>query len=161
MRHKVPQDEILASNANLNLWKLLDHTGFVISRSRERELVEFGISPEQAYVLDILRQSAGRTTIGNIVNITKRQHHTISTLIKRMKEKGLVDKKNAPGDNRTYYILITDKGRQLAGGITAKSIEEIFSSLDDGQKSQLRAHLNNLLARVYDVLGMESIRPRI
>jgi DNA-binding MarR family transcriptional regulator len=159
MRLKAHQDEILAPNTNFSLWKLLDHTGFVISRSREMELAKFGISPEQEYVLDILRQSAGRTTISNIVNVTERQHHTMSTLITRMSEKGLVDKKKAPGDNRRYYIIITNKGKQVASGITTKSIEEIFASLNDGEKGQLRTYLNNLLAKVSYILGEGSIRP--
>ena len=44
------------------LWRLLDHTRYMIFRDREMELSEFGLTPEQAFVLDIIHAAGGSTT---------------------------------------------------------------------------------------------------
>ena len=142
---------------SFRLWKLLDHTRFMISRSREMELAELGLTPEQAYVLEILRQNAGKTTINDIVDITQRQHHSMSTLINRMTKQGLVSKQKDLNDNRKYDVVITKKGRRLTNEMTTESIEEIFACLTDDEKVEMRKHLNSLLLKAYAVLGKEFI----
>jgi DNA-binding MarR family transcriptional regulator len=142
---------------NFRLWKLLDHTRFMISRSREMELAELGLTPEQAHVLEILRQNSGKTTINNIVDITQRQHHSISTLINRMAKQGLITKKKDLSDNRKYDVVITRKGKQITNKITIKSVEVIFSCLSDEEKSGLLSHLNILVLKAYEVLGKKFV----
>jgi DNA-binding MarR family transcriptional regulator len=151
---KIPN---LVASDNFSLWKLLDHTRFMVSRSREMELAEFGLTPEQSHVLEILRQNAGKTTINEIVDITQRQHHSISTLINRMTKQGLVVKKKDLNDNRKYDVVITKKGKQLTNKMTTRSVEEVFSCLADAEKVELRNHLNCLLLKSYAVLGKELI----
>jgi DNA-binding MarR family transcriptional regulator len=147
----------LVPSDNFSLWKLLDHTRFMVSRSREMELGEFGLTPEQAHVLEILRQNAGKTTINDIVDITQRQHHSISTLINRMTKQGLVLKKKDLNDNRKYEVAITKKGKLLTTKMTTKSIEEVFACLSDVEKVELRKRLNCLLLKAYQVLGKEFV----
>jgi DNA-binding MarR family transcriptional regulator len=142
---------------NFRLWKLLDHTRFMVSRSREMELAEFGLTPEQSHVLEILRQNGGKTTINDIVDITQRQHHSISTLINRMTRQNLVTKKKDLNDNRRFEVVVTRKGKQLTGKITTNSINRVFASLNESQKSELREHLNSLLMKAYDILGKEFV----
>src|SRR3989338_6337152 len=101
------------ADEDFRLWRFLDHTRYVISRLRELELAQYGLTPEQAYVLDILNAKGGSTTIGDIVDMTLRQHHTISTLIARMAKRGLVEKRPNPQHNRTYDIVMTQSGMAL------------------------------------------------
>jgi hypothetical protein len=44
---------------DFTLWRTLDHTRFMISRLREKELDQFGITPEMAHILDILSHNNG------------------------------------------------------------------------------------------------------
>jgi DNA-binding MarR family transcriptional regulator len=127
----------------------------MIARSREMELARFGITPEQSHVLYILSTSGGSTTINDIVEITQRQHHSISTLINRMTKQGLVSKRKDPHDNRKYEVVITRKGQELYRRITQDSIKNNFSCLSDEAKGQLRKHLKCLLIRAYEVLGKD------
>jgi len=146
---------IRENDSDFKLWRLLDHTRFMIARSREMELARFGITPEQSHVLYILSTSGGSTTINDIVEITQRQHHSISTLINRMTKQGLVSKRKDPHDNRKYEVVITRKGQELYRRITQDSIKNTFSCLSDEAKGQLRKHLKCLLIRAYEVLGKD------
>ena len=140
---------------DFKLWRFLDHTRYAISRSREIELAHFGLTPEQAYVLDILSVSGGSTTIGDIVDMTLRQHHTISTLIDRMAKRGLVQKERSRNDKRKYDIVMTKDGRELFQKVSKKSIEAVFSTLSKDEKRELSSLLSRLLSRAYEMTGKQ------
>jgi DNA-binding MarR family transcriptional regulator len=139
----------------LRLWKLLDHTKFMVGRLREMELAHFGLTPEQVHVLDILFQSGGSTTINEIVELTMRQHHSISTLINRMTRQGLVSKVKTADDKRIFKVVITDKGQTVLKKVSRDSIVNTFTSLSEEEKMDLEGHLHKLLMRAYGLLGKE------
>ena len=136
-----------------SLWRVLDHTRFIIARSREKELARYGLTPEQSHVLDILQESNGSTTINQLVELTQRQHHSISTLIDRMTKQGLVRKRRDKNDMRQYHVVITPKGSELAETMSRNSVSEIFSALSEAEATQLRAILRRL-----NVKGLEVLR---
>lgn len=140
---------------DFQLWRLLDHTRFVIARSREKELARYGLTPEQYHVLDILHHSGGTITIQEIVNITMRQHHSISTLINRMVKQGLVKKIRSQSDGRQYNVIIKEMGELLFLKTTRDSITDIFSSLSESDREELGRELNKLMVKAYQVLGKE------
>jgi len=134
-----------------NSWKVLDHTRFMIARLREIELAEFGLTLEQAHVLDILLRRGGVTTINDIVDLTMRQHHSISTLVNRMAKRGLVIKQKNLHDSRKYNILITPKGQQLFEKTPKDMVYQVFSVLSSGEKNDLVKSLKQLLAKAYSL----------
>jgi DNA-binding MarR family transcriptional regulator len=138
---------------DISLWRFLDHTRYVISRSRELELAQFGLSPEQVYVLDILSVRGGSTTIGDIVDMTSRQHHTISTLVARMAKRGLVARKRSVKDRRSYDIVLTKNGNELFQKVTRHSIEMVFSTLTREEKQALNSILKQLLTTALGLSG--------
>lgn len=142
---------------DFKLWKFLGHTGYVISRLREIELAKYGLTPEQAYVLDILSVRGGSTTIGDIVNMTLRPHNTISTLITRMAKRGLVEKKRNRRDKRSYDIVITESGQAHFQRVTRKSIEMAFSILSEEDKRELSSILSRLLCQAYELSGKQYV----
>jgi DNA-binding MarR family transcriptional regulator len=134
------------------LWRFLNHTAFIINRSRQKELARFGLTLEQAYVLDILHQSRGSATIQDIVNITLRRHHSISTLVGRMAAQGLVKKVRSASDARKYKVTITPKGRALFRTMTRDSIKKIFSCLSVGERQGLDKGLKKLMFKAFQAL---------
>ena len=138
------------------LWRLMDHTGFLIARLRERELARFGITPEQAHVLDILSNAHGSSTINRISEITARRHHSISTLILRMIDQGLVTRTTDADDRRKLNIHITEKGQNLFNSITRDSIIDVFSCLDAEHRNQLQASLVELLHSARNVMDEQA-----
>lgn len=152
-----PQQDTIKEE-NYRLWRLMDHTRFMISRIREKELDEFGLTPEQVHILDILENSDGHTLINEIVAITQRKHHSISTQIDRMDKQGLVRRKRIPNDLRQYQILITKKGKSLLGRLTRDSFERTFSVLTPEAKKEMYKSLNRLLDRAYELHGVPHIK---
>jgi DNA-binding MarR family transcriptional regulator len=140
---------------DFGLWRLLDHTRFMISRLRQRELDQVGLTPEQAYILDILEKYGGMTTINRLVEVTMRRHHSISTQIVRMVKQGLVKKKVSPKDHREFEISITPKGRELFSQISRESIKQAFSCLSKEDKKELDTRLKSLLIHAYNLNGKE------
>jgi DNA-binding MarR family transcriptional regulator len=131
------------------LWRLFEHTRFMISRIREKELDQFGLTPEQTRILDILAQHKGPITINYIVEITQRQHHSISTQIDRMFRQGLVSRSRTPEDARKYEVSITKRGMALVNKVTRDSIDHIFAVLSEDDKIKLDEYLKRLLERAY------------
>jgi DNA-binding MarR family transcriptional regulator len=140
---------------DLRLWKLMDHTVFVINRTRKKELGLYGLTPEKAYVLDILHRSGGSVTIQKIADITMRRHNSISTLVNRMVKQGYVEKTKDPEDGRQYNVTITEKGQALFDVFTTNTLMDIFSILSEKDKSRLEQGLKELRDNAYRVLGQE------
>jgi DNA-binding MarR family transcriptional regulator len=147
-----------ATDTDFSLWRVLDHARFMIARSREMELSKYDLTPEQSHVLDILQESDGSTSINQLVEITQRQHHSISTLIDRMTRQGLVSKKKAGVDKRKYEVVITAKGREMVAKMTHDSVNTIFSRLTPEEKKQLRMDLLKLTEEAYRVLNRTPAR---
>lgn len=148
-RSYIPADE------DFRLWRFLGHTSYAISRLRELELAQYGLTPEQTYVLDILSVSDGSTTISKIMDMTLRPHNTVSTLITRMAQSGLVEKKRCSDDKRSYKITMTGKGRELFRRVTRNSITMAFSTLSVEDKRTLGSILSRLLSRAYEMNGRQ------
>ena len=143
------------ADEDFRLWKFLDRTTHVILRSRELELASFGLTQEQAFVLDIISVNGGLTTIGVIADTTLRRHHTISALIDRMAKRGLVEKKRSRNNWRQYDISMTKSGQELFHKTTRKSIETVFSTLSRENKQELSSLLRRLLSKGYQLTGRE------
>ena len=122
------------------LWALLDATAFAVYRLRELELAQFHLTVEQASVLDLLQTLGRGITISELVNITLRQHHTMSILINRMVAVGLATKMR-PAQEKEFRILITGRGRELLASITTRSLEAAFSSLTSSEKADMARSL--------------------
>jgi len=141
-------------SSDFDLWVLLDQTRFAISRSRELELAHFGLTQMHAHVLFALLSSGGAATLYEIAKFTMRQHHSVSTLVKRMEQQGLVKRTKNPTDNK-IQIVITPKGRQLYEKATQSSIEMIFSSLSGKEKQELTHSLKQLRGKARNLLGID------
>ena len=144
-----------ATTADFTLWRVLDHARFMISRAREMELTQLGMTPEQSHVLDILAESGGSTTINELAEITQRQHHSISTLIDRMHKQKLVTKRKSGTDRRQYEVIITQKGEYLLKNMTRDSIKSIFSCLNGEEMELMRSYLLRLTNEASRMINKE------
>ena len=135
------------------LWSLMDRTKFAISRLRELELSQFGLTIEQSSLLHILANQGGTTTVKEIESQTMRRQHSVSSLIKGMIKMGLVSKVKNPGE-RQFNIIITKAGQSLFENTAIESLETVFSSLIEKDKKHLAIILDSLLERSRYLLGI-------
>ena len=134
------------------LWGLLEHARSLISRARELELKQYGITMEKMSILHALLINKGSATIDEIATIIIRQHNSVSTIVNRMSKLGLVRKEKQQHEKR-YKVFITEKARDIVDSVPRKSIEMILSSLSLEEKEQLASCLEQVIITGHDILG--------
>jgi DNA-binding MarR family transcriptional regulator len=140
------------------VWGLLEHSTSLISRARELELAQYGITMEQMSVLHALLVSGGSATLDEIATFIIRQHNSVSTLITRMAKSGLVIKEKQPRQKK-FDVQITQKAREIVEAVPRKSIEMFFAELTLTEKDQLATYLEKLITTGHDVLGINRNLP--
>ena len=149
------RDDTKQVDIDFPLWRLLDHTRYMIFRLREIELGRFNLTPEQAFVLDIIHASGGSTTINRIVEMSQHKHNSISALVDRMARQGLLKKNRTRRDRRAFRILSTPKGEGLLEKVPRESLRKTFLCLDQTEKDRLELLLNRLMLAAYDAAGIK------
>jgi DNA-binding MarR family transcriptional regulator len=152
MEYKDARDSMLTNETN-TLWILLNHTTNAISRQREAELSEYGISIEKHAILHALIIKDGQN-IRDIAAVRLRRHHSIFTLIIRMEKQGLITKIKSPR-SKEYKIYITEKGKELYFKIPLNSLESIFPALSRDDQQKLSQYLKLLMVRSLTMQGFD------
>jgi len=152
------KDKVNLSNDDMELYKALRHADFVITRARELELAKFGLTPEQASILNTLQTKGGAATIQEIVDSTMRQYNTVTTMVNRMTESQLIEKQKSSTDKK-FIVSITSKGRRLFEKLSYISIETAFSDLSKEDKQKLKSYLQRLTDKTRNMLGLDHKLP--
>ena len=147
--------ETLASNdQDYALWLLLLKVRRCISKTREKELSAYDVTPEQAGVLFIVQALNSRTTPAEISRLTFREPHTVSVLISRMEKKGLVKKVKDMDKKNMIRIVITEKGQEAYNQSSQRTtIHNTMSALSEAERRQLTSLLRRLSDRALKELG--------
>ena len=142
-------------DADLDVWVLLDQTRYMLFRARELELRQSGMTTVQAAVFRILQDSPKGVPLQDIPKLIMREPHSVSSLISRMANKGLVEKvRECKGKN--IRIVITEKGRQLyRKSLNRTSLRMILSALSPEEQKNLALPLEKLRSRARQLLGMD------
>jgi DNA-binding MarR family transcriptional regulator len=144
------------SDADHDLWMLLTHTRYAIYRSREKELLRYGVSPEQVGVMFIVQALGSRATPSVIARFILRQPHTVSALIERMVEKGFVKKDHDLDKRNLVRVSLTDKGQKVYEYSTKRGpIHRIMGVLSQDERTQLQGLLGKLHQQARKEIGMD------
>ena len=144
------------SDADHDLWMLLTHTRYAIYRAREKELQRYGVSPEQVGVLFIVQALGNRATPSEIARLIIRQPHTVSALIERMAEKGLVKKMHDLDRKNLVRVSLTEKGQKVYDISTKRGpIHRIMGSLSATERSNFQKTLEKLQAQARKEIGLD------
>ena len=123
-------------------------------------MAEFDLTVEQSIILMMLYNSPNPLTSKEIENFTLRQPSSISKLIRRMVDKGLILRRKE-GKSRGYSVSITDTGQTLCSKLTNVSIEMVLSILKDDERQRFADHLTTLNTRARYLLGTDKSLPDI
>jgi DNA-binding MarR family transcriptional regulator len=134
------------------LWSQLDGTRFAIARLRELELSQYGLTVEQASILHILTNSQGPVTARSLEDYSLRQHHSVSTLLRRMTRRGILAREKIASE-RGHRFGVTEDGRSLFARLTSVALEMTFAVLEDAEKKPLLMSLRLLNRQAREVLG--------
>jgi DNA-binding MarR family transcriptional regulator len=145
---------------DFNLWILLAQTRALLFAAGEQELARYGISLMQGWTLFTIKAIGDRATPAEISRWLGREPHTVSSLLSRMVEMGLVKKEKNLDKKNLVRIRLTTKGEKIySEGIGMRSIHEILGILNEQERSCLKETLEKLRASVQTKLGRKYTLP--
>jgi MarR family 2-MHQ and catechol resistance regulon transcriptional repressor len=106
------------------------------------------LTPPQFWALSTLKHH-GRTKMSPLADFLGLSMGATSTLIDRLVGHGLVARESDPGDRRSVYALLTEKGTQVleeASGARRAVTMRVFEHLAESDRAQLLAGLEALLS---------------
>lgn len=131
--------------------------GFLISRIKQlggrlfdRMLAEADIDAfngAQGRILYVLWQQDG-VTISHISSQTSLANTTLTSMLDRMEQSGLITRSPAPGDRRALLICLTDRARALRQDydrISQQMNERYYSGFSEEEIRQFEQYLQRVL----------------
>jgi MarR family transcriptional regulator, lower aerobic nicotinate degradation pathway regulator len=151
----------LPGGGDLGLVDALAQLTFAVQAALGRIAAAHDLSIVQIRLLGILRDR--RPTINELASLLQLDKSSVTGLVDRAQERGLVQRTASAVDRRSVQVTITAAGRELIGQGTAAFEAEIavlVADLSPSQRSRLSASASLIVAadarrRGIDILSME------
>lgn len=107
-----------------------------------------GMTPSQIVVLQIVAQ-AGQPNAGAVAETARLSQATVTAILDRLEERGLVTRERDPGDRRRVAVELTEKGRTAlaeAPDVLQNRFVARFDRLPDWEQAGLIAALERVAA---------------
>jgi DNA-binding MarR family transcriptional regulator len=118
-----------------------------------------GLSMAQLFVLQRLAE-AGSLSLGELADRTLTDQSSVSVVVKRLAEAGLVSRKKSSEDNRRLHLSITARGRARLKGAPRAGQEALIDGLRSLGGREL-GRLASLLSRVIAAMGIDGLTPHL
>ena len=121
----------------------------IVRKTSDRALAPLGLSVSQAPVLAVLREAKRPIMITEVARRLFLETPSVTTMIDRLSERGLVERIKDPKDRRKTLVALTRRGKHLVESIREPGRqleEEMFGALGDDERETLRA----ILRKFYD-----------
>lgn len=131
---------------SLKLFVVLSKAARAISDRVKEDIQTHGLNPTEFGVLELLYHQGDQPLqkIGDKILLAS---GSITYVVDKLQQKGLLERKPCPKDRRITYAVISEEGRQLLNDIFPshwKQIENITGGLTDDEKKQLIPMLKQL-----------------
>jgi DNA-binding MarR family transcriptional regulator len=146
----------LDSTRGMAQWIAIYQAYNAIFKLAELDLLSHRLSLPQIYLLGVLKAGGGMLTTGEIGRAMVRQSQTMTGLVDRLEEPGLVERVFDTRDRRKTWVRLTEKGdRKLeeALPVATRLAEELFSPLSDQELAELQASVDKLGRAATDKLA--------
>ncbi|MBF0309367.1 MAG: MarR family transcriptional regulator [Magnetococcales bacterium] len=106
----------------------------------------YGISGTQAMILRQMAQT-GRTTATRLAGVVHLSKSTISGVLERLENRGLIARQTDGNDRRLEWLMVTAKGEEIltsAAPLLQERFEERFQSLPGEEQNGILAALQRI-----------------
>ena len=134
----------------------LSHTPFLLMKAArilrnalEKALAESGITAPQFSLLKQIEQDDGRMTAARAADILQIDRPTVSAVLRRLEDKGMVARTALPTDRRAELLSLTESGRAAvvaATHVTDRLAQEMAALCADEQNQAFSRHLEAIIA---------------
>jgi len=137
----------MAAEQDEALVDALAQSGFVVMGVLSRVAAEHQVSLTQMRVLGILRDR--RLRMAELADFLGLERSTLSGLVDRAEERGLLRRRRSAADGRVVEVSMTPAGRRLARRAHAQVRRELAAETDRLDASERRT-LTRILERMLD-----------
>jgi DNA-binding MarR family transcriptional regulator len=126
----------------------LVQVSFAVTAALSRVAAEHDLSLTQLRVLGILRDR--KPSMAELANYLGLERSTVSGLVDRAVQRGLVEKNTDPSDGRSVRVSLTAQARRLASGVVTEIGElmlPLTGQLSEREQKLLTELLTKLVAR--------------
>ena len=142
---------------DFDLWLLLDRARYAVYRARELELLRYGMTPEQYKILFLIRGLKENATPAAMARVSLLKPHTISAIVMRMEQKGLLKKTRDLDRKNRIKVSITEKGKELYQLSSKRGpIHRVMKVLSQDERNQLVPVLEKILSEAGKETGVEA-----
>lgn len=133
-----PTTDTLQADAEA-LQQAMVQASLLARRSLMTMLNTSGLTVAQYYTLRAICQAEGGCSMSALAEATHQVSATMTGIIDRLAERGLVDRREDPEDRRSRRVYLTDAGGQLMAALTRQQaaqhlhIMELFSATERQQ----------------------------
>jgi len=128
---------------------LLYGVSAIVRKASDRMLAPLGLSIAQLPVMVVLRDAKHPIMITEVARRLHLETPSLTTMIDRLSERGLVERVDDPEDRRKNLVTLTQNGERLVESICEpyrNLHEEMFGVLDGDERENLTA----MLQKFYD-----------
>ena len=155
--------DLQLADKSLDTWVMLRQTWALMDRAAAARLAKVGLTPEKVGVLWICRDFPGIVTTAEIARILTRQSQSVTGLLNRMEEEGLITRSPKRKGRPFTEVKMTPKGEEAcAVGVTVLKalVKETEPTLPNRERQQLHRILGLLRQQMADNLHLEVTAPR-
>lgn len=116
-------------------------------------LRETGLTAGQPKVLDYLRDHNGASQ-KEIARGCRIEPGSLTSVLNRMEEKGMIERRMLRGNRRTFYIYLTDKGEELLK-VVEKEFEKLEKKVFKGLSLEEQKSFMDLFFHIYKNMTAE------
>lgn len=130
--------------------ELLRWIGWAQRKAAEDWVRDRELSFEQGFVLGYLAENPGSIQ-RDVAQITRTSAASVSSLLKGLERRGLIERRSEGGDDRSKRVYTTPEGADLIAGFEAAMAaadETILSPLDQAERDTLLALLQKITAEL-------------
>jgi DNA-binding MarR family transcriptional regulator len=138
----------------------LHMTSKVLLKLRKTELSTFGITPEGNIIMTAVQTLGETATSAEIARYIFREPNSVSALLKRMEDKGLVTRVVRGRGGKRQIVVLTAKGQKVyqeINNIRNSSLNDITSFMSDEEEKVFTIQLKQMLKRLFQMLGMTQL----
>ena len=157
-RYAVMAEEWRRERPDLDLSALtvlgrLVETSAVLARSVDRVLAEHGLRQAEFDVLAALRRTGAPYTLipSRLAAARMMSRAGMTTLLDRLEQAGLVERRLDPADRRSFLVALTDDGRAVIDATLtdhAANLQRLVAGLTPDERATLDGLLRALVAGV-------------
>lgn len=140
----------------LNAFRTMVHALSTGSRNSEKRV---GLTGAQLFVLEKLRDIEGMT-VNELADATHTHQSTVSVVVSRLVNKGLVLRERSKLDRRVQMLSITERGAQKLRTAPETVQDKLVSALKTLPKKE-RTRLAKNLDAVVEKAGLTNLKPEL